>query len=209
MNILAVDSTGEGLTLSVGDGVSTPISMASPTRRQDEELQPLLAKVLKKAGLKLRELDAVAAASGPGRFTGIRVGMTFADMLARSIGRPALAISHFEAAAAASREGRGRFYVDFRDRRGDHFIQVFRARTRGAAAAAAKPFWTPGSRLREELARLGGADGRMPGYRFDRLGFGAAALLAPARGRLLAKDLGEFLPLYLKPAHYERPQRGG
>ncbi len=207
MNILAVDSTGDGLTLAVGDGVSTPISVESPTRRQDEELQPLLAKVLKKARLKLGELDAVAAACGPGRFTGIRVGMTFAGMLARCIGRPALAVSHFEAAAAVAREGRGRFYVDFRDRRGDHFIQVFRTGPRGAAPAAA-PFWTPGSRLRDELARLAKSGGRMPGYRFDRLGFGAVALLPPARVKLDSKDFGEFHPLYLKPAHYERPKHG-
>ena len=55
---------------------------------------------LMKAGAEWQDCDAIVVASGPGLFTGIRIGMSFAAVLARRLGIPALAISRFEALAA-------------------------------------------------------------------------------------------------------------
>ncbi|MEQ1920329.1 MAG: tRNA (adenosine(37)-N6)-threonylcarbamoyltransferase complex dimerization subunit type 1 TsaB [Elusimicrobiota bacterium] len=73
MKILAVDATGEVLSVALGAH-----ELKRAAKKHDEALLPLIERLLKKAKLKWSDLDAIAAASGPGRFTGIRIGMSFA-----------------------------------------------------------------------------------------------------------------------------------
>lgn len=188
MNILAVDSAGEALTLAVGDGRGASASVSVRPARQDEALFPALRRLLKKARLALEDLDAVAAASGPGRFTGIRIGMIFADMLARSLGKPALAISRLEALAARSPAGSKPVRVVLAGFRGEAYAQEFKA-VRGLWRPAGEPEWlAPG---RDHALTPGPPPS-------------AADLLVPARRLLDGGRLPPFRPLYLKPANYQK-----
>lgn len=66
-------------------------------------LDRLLARVLREAGLRLDELDAVAVTAGPGLAGGLLVGVVTAQALAAVHGLPLIAINHLEAHALTAR----------------------------------------------------------------------------------------------------------
>ena len=64
-----------------------------------ERLNGQIAKVCEQAGVTLGEIDRIAVNSGPGSFTGIRVGVATARALALALGKPAIGVSQFAALA--------------------------------------------------------------------------------------------------------------
>jgi len=56
--------------------------------------------LLTRHGVPLGEIDAFASASGPGTFTGVRMGLTAVKGLAEAIGRQAIGVSNLQALAA-------------------------------------------------------------------------------------------------------------
>ncbi len=72
-------------------------------RRHGELLAPLIARVLAEAGLAPSDLDAVAVGTGPGPFTGLRVGLATAQVLASSLGIPVLGVCSLDVLAAGAR----------------------------------------------------------------------------------------------------------
>lgn len=68
-------------------------------RGQAEHLMPMLEEVLAEARLGWADLDAIAVGTGPGNFTGIRIGVAAARGLALGLGRPAIGVSTLEAIA--------------------------------------------------------------------------------------------------------------
>ena len=57
-----------------------------------QELHPLIEEVMKKAGKSLSDLDAIAVGTGPGSYTGLRIGVSAAKGLAFSLNKPVIAI---------------------------------------------------------------------------------------------------------------------
>lgn len=179
MNLLAVDTAAEALSVAVQAGDKVYAYHRKLIKPHDETLLPVVERLLGRARLKPEQLDAVIAASGPGRFTGIRVGMAYAAVLAGRIGKPAHAVSRLEA-LAAGRPGRTKAVIE--GWRGEKFVQEFEdgkpkggPRWIGAVEAASWP-------APEEPT--------------------AARLL---RADLSVKR--PFEPLYLKPAGYESKAR--
>lgn len=68
-------------------------------RGQAERLFGVLEEVLGEGSCGWTDLDAVAVATGPGNFTGIRISVAAARGLALSLDRPAIGVSLFEAVA--------------------------------------------------------------------------------------------------------------
>ena len=63
----------------------------------------LVKRALDAAGVKLRDLDGIAAAAGPGLIGGVMVGLTTAKALALVSGKPFIAVNHLEAHALSPR----------------------------------------------------------------------------------------------------------
>lgn len=189
MNILAVDATGEVLSVAVGRH-----ELRRAAKKHDEALLPLVERLLKKAGLGWKDLDAIAAASGPGRFTGIRIGMSFAAAAGFQLKIPALAISRLAAAAARSKADRVLGALPgWKD---EVYSQEYRkGKARGAAAWTAPKEW-PAFRRAVEAG----------GLEVSFVETTAADLLPVARAALAAGKMPAFEPFYLKPASYERPR---
>jgi tRNA threonylcarbamoyladenosine biosynthesis protein TsaB len=97
-------------------------------RGHAEILMPMLQEVLAEAAVDFTTLDLLAVTTGPGTFTGIRIGLAAARGLALASGLPLLGVTSLEAIAAAvltaERAGRA-LLVAIDSRRDDLFVQEF------------------------------------------------------------------------------------
>lgn len=59
-------------------------------------VQPALKRILKKAGITVKEISAVAVSQGPGSYTGLRVGMASAKGLSFALNKPLITISSLQ-----------------------------------------------------------------------------------------------------------------
>ena len=57
-------------------------------RGHAEALMPLIARVMERAGIGFADLDRIAVTTGPGSFTGLRVGIAAARGIALAAGKP-------------------------------------------------------------------------------------------------------------------------
>jgi len=124
MTILALDTTGEfGSIALVRNGELLAEAHLHSPEGFAHVLYGELATVLQRSGCKLEEIDCFAAASGPGSFTGVRVGLTAIKGLAEASERPVAAISNLRALAASGSEDRRAVLLDAR--RGDVYAAVY------------------------------------------------------------------------------------
>ncbi len=72
-------------------------------RAHIEVIDRLVERALERAGTRLTDLDAIAAAAGPGLIGGIIVGLTTGKALALASGKPFIAVNHLEAHALTAR----------------------------------------------------------------------------------------------------------
>lgn len=79
--------------------VPEPAALRRPPAHA-RDLMPALAKVLERAGLGYRDLDAVAVGVGPGGFTGLRIGIAAARAIAAACGAELRPVSSLAALAA-------------------------------------------------------------------------------------------------------------
>ena len=107
MNILGIDCstkwTNAGVAIEgriVGD-----INM-SIGRRQSALLPALIDQILFNSGICIDSVDAVSVTSGPGYFTGIRVGLSYGCALAEGIGRKVVIVDSLTALAAPFLNGK-------------------------------------------------------------------------------------------------------
>ena len=98
--VLAIDTTGDvGSIALVGEGgLIEEVVLDSPDGFAHvlfDEIQGLLER----HGLNVWKMDAFASASGPGSFTGVRVGLTAVKGLAEATGRKVVVVSNLQALA--------------------------------------------------------------------------------------------------------------
>jgi N6-L-threonylcarbamoyladenine synthase len=72
-------------------------------RAHVERIDGIVEEALTQAGVRLGELDAIAATAGPGLIGGVMVGLTTAKALALAAGKPLIAVNHLEAHALTAR----------------------------------------------------------------------------------------------------------
>jgi len=137
---LAIDTSAHLCAAAVHDSEGdTILSQAGEDigRGHAERLMDVIAGVLAQASIDYSGLGKVIVTTGPGSFTGIRVGLATARGIALGLGIEARGVSVLEAAALAAREqGTGGPLIVVMDaRRGEAWCQVF-----DNGAAAAEPF---------------------------------------------------------------------
>lgn len=97
--ILAIDTTAEfGSVALLDGGIVDEAALHSPDGF-GHVLFDEIGALLKRHGVAVGEMDCFASASGPGSFTGVRIGLTAAKGLAESVGRPVVAVSNLKALA--------------------------------------------------------------------------------------------------------------
>jgi tRNA threonylcarbamoyladenosine biosynthesis protein TsaB len=103
MLILAIDTALEACAAAVLDTDANKLiarESQAMKRGHAEALMPLIARVMKEAGLPFAALDRIAVTTGPGSFTGLRVGLSAARGIALAAGKPAVGVTTLSAYAA-------------------------------------------------------------------------------------------------------------
>ena len=148
MRVLAIDTALAACSAAVLDtdrgalqggilaGESLPM-----VRGHAEALMPLLARVFEACGLAARDLDRVAVTTGPGSFTGLRVGIAAARGLALAAKVPAIGVSTLSAYAAPylGANNRAPVIVGIDARHAQVYLQVFNADGRTVIAPRLAP----------------------------------------------------------------------
>ena len=101
MIVLGIDTATDVVSVAVVDGdVVLAASELRSERRHAEDVTPMIDFVVKRAGLGLNELAAIAVNVGPGLFTGMRVGIASAQALAYALSLPLVGVDGLAAMAA-------------------------------------------------------------------------------------------------------------
>jgi tRNA threonylcarbamoyladenosine biosynthesis protein TsaB len=124
VTILALDTTSEFGSLAVQSEGRTIAELTLHSRAGLAHLIfPAIEEVLSQAGVRLEEIDCFAAASGPGSFTGVRVGLSAVKGLAEALGKAALGISNLRALASFGTLPLRAVFLDAR--RGEVYAAVY------------------------------------------------------------------------------------
>lgn len=100
--ILAIETSIKSGSLSISNCAGVIESWAGNNDiSRSEDLIPQISRLLEKNQLRLDGLQKIAVSTGPGSFTGIRVGIAVAKGLAFALDRPLTGVSIFEALALA------------------------------------------------------------------------------------------------------------
>lgn len=73
-------------------------------RGQAERLAPMADEIMRRAGVRFSEIGRIAVTTGPGSFTGVRVGLSFARAIALALDRPCVGVSTLEILALGEGE---------------------------------------------------------------------------------------------------------
>src|SRR5438270_48409 len=106
MLILGVDTSGRDGSIALGQFEQGSASMLEVVPLVggtfSAQLVPQISELLSRHGFNKRDIDGFAVVSGPGSFTGLRVGLAAIKALAEVLQKPIAAISLLEAVVRAS-----------------------------------------------------------------------------------------------------------
>jgi len=123
--ILSVDTCLAASSVAILDGDTVRAARSEPmTRGHQERIAVIAREVATEAGVRFADLTRIAITVGPGSFTGLRVGLSFAKGLATALSVPCVGVNTLEAlAASATAPG---FVVSVLDAKmGQVYLQVF------------------------------------------------------------------------------------
>jgi len=107
MKLLAVDTALDALAVALlvreGDRIDVFAETEIIGRGHAERLMGAIDALLARAGTPLDAIDAFAVTTGPGSFTGIRIGVAATRGFALAAGKPAIGVPTLEALAAEAR----------------------------------------------------------------------------------------------------------
>jgi len=203
--ILGIDTSAAQCAVALVGAGDPVVERAPMDRGHAEHLFPMIESVLSRAGAGYGDLRRIGVCTGPGSFTGVRIGVAAARGLALGVGVPAIGVSRFEALAA---EAGGSLAICLAGRGGTVFLQAFDV----DGAPLASPVMTDEDGL---AAAIPSGIGRLAGDATATL-VGAAALLSHgladpviiARLAAARAPSAPPAPLYLRGANAELPREG-
>lgn len=132
--LLAIDTAAPRLQLALFDGERVEVQVEDMAQGQAERLFPALGELLDRAGHVYADLTRIAVTTGPGSFTGLRIGLSAARGLGLALDLPVVGVPSLLALSLSAPQGSVAVMLDAR--RGESYLQLFAAP--GAPAGPAK-----------------------------------------------------------------------
>jgi tRNA threonylcarbamoyladenosine biosynthesis protein TsaB len=137
MRVLAIETVGTTGTVALlaRDQVVAELAL-NAAQRSAQSLAPGIDELLRRCGWKPRDVELVAAATGPGSFTGLRIGVTTVKVFAFASGCQVLGVDTMSAIAWRVPGEIERFSVVVDAQRGELFVADFVRGADGGLAGA-------------------------------------------------------------------------
>lgn len=232
MLVLAFDTATDVVTVAIGrDGEPLGMLQLASGREHAERLVPAIASLVADTGVALDQLAAIAVGVGPGRFTGLRVGVTTAKVMAEALRIPVVGIGTLDLVAYPLRHTRRDVVAVVDARRREVFWARYRTVPGGLERVGEEAVDPPhevvaeleaagvevllagdgAERYRDVFAGLDRAEAAGPEFAAPS----ALALLELAQGRLEREEFTSpraLVPVYLRESdaaiNWERAQLG-
>ncbi len=203
-NVLAIETSTPELKLALSFGGDRMVSSTDQVdRSHGQVIVRKMTDLLNSAGAEIKQLQGLVVSSGPGSFTGLRIGLAIAKGIASALSIPVASVSLYEVAAFLLRNHTEPVLVMIQVRRGEYLVAtVFEGKVDLHAVDA-----VPENLLKEylrdrpvagiglDLNRLiAGANVVVP-----RINFSPADLHYVGRHKLVIgefADIGKLEPLY-------------
>lgn len=105
MKFLALDTTKASSYIIVVNGNNVNIKTLTQTRKVSEMLLSSIDEILNNSDLNLEEMDFLACVSGPGSFTGLRIGMSTIKGFNAALNKKLVSLNSFEVFADCIKNG--------------------------------------------------------------------------------------------------------
>src|SRR5579863_4119035 len=129
MLLIAIDTSGRhgSVALCRGDEASCTTLQTMPLEggTYSARLMPAIAELLANQQLSKEQIDAFIVVSGPGSFTGLRVGLATVKGLCEVLRKPLVAVSMLEAVAVVRGCADDKFAVALDAGRGEVYVGEF------------------------------------------------------------------------------------
>ncbi len=229
MRALAIDTSTATAGIAVVDETGLLAEfLLKDMKTHSQKLVPMLSEILESLRLTPSDIDIYAAVTGPGSFTGIRIGVTTVKALAYALKKPTAGITSLDALANAAAVSEDNLVCPMIDARNN---QVYTAlyRSRGGAlenlsgymglhisellkqiedkAGTSKILFTgDGVMLHRDFLRIGLGERCMfmPDFALQQIAASAAQLALTKASTKDTSDCMELTPFYLRPSQAER-----
>lgn len=224
--ILAIEtSLRNGSVALTLDGNVIASKVLPSDMRSAQSLAPAVKEILSDHGWKPTELNGVGVTIGPGSFTGVRVGVTFAKVFCYVVHAPVIGLTTLEVLAHQAATADGVLDVVLDAQRADLFHQRFQISSQAATPITEPRLVASESWLKEHaevanlsvtgagLAKIRSALPRNVRVCDKRLWEPSADAVAALTHRAIASrrrdDVAQLAPLYLRASAAEEKKAGG
>lgn len=126
MNLLAIETATESCSVALLRGDRLYVRSELAPRRHAELVLPMCDAVLAEAGMRRRDLDALAVGCGPGAFTGVRLAVSAAQGIALALDVPVVPVSSLAALALQAPDNGAMILAVIDARMGEIYAGAFR-----------------------------------------------------------------------------------
>ena len=152
--IFALDTSSKITSMAIarGDGVIESFVVQADEKRS-ERLWLDVQALLDAAGFVISDIELFGVCTGPGNFTGLRVGISAVKGFAAATGKPVAGVTSLEAAASAAKEATT-VCAMINAYKGEVYSQLFELNDRGVPVALNEPLVSTPVEAVERVAHL-------------------------------------------------------
>ena len=228
--IIGLSTAGSNIKIALKNAAGKFRIKSVKEFNQEKVFFKIIEKLLSFEKAELKDIGGICVVKGPGRFTGIRISLTFASMMKALIGIKVFTVTAFEILAFQAfkslafkkwlaKAKNPKIIVILHAFKKEYFLQIFKPAD-GLPKNLSKPEWLDEENIKKRVADIKGdvyliADTeedadiyRLAAKRSEKAPIKISKIMPESIiETALIKKNEDVSPLYLKPARYERENR--